>query len=47
MGARAIAMFRSFGIKVYMGARGTVRDAIEQFFQGKLVEAEEGMGCVH
>ncbi len=47
MGARAIAMFRSFGIRVYMGATGTVRDAIEQFLAGKLVEADESMGCVH
>jgi len=47
MGARAIAMFKSFGIKVYMGARGRVRDAIEQFRTGKLVEADEAMGCTH
>ncbi len=47
MGARAIAMFRSFGIRVFMGASGTVRDAIEQFLAGRLVEADESMGCVH
>jgi len=47
MGARAIAMFKSFGIKVYMGARGRVRDAIEQFMAGRLVEADEAMGCTH
>jgi predicted Fe-Mo cluster-binding NifX family protein len=47
MGAKAIALFKSFGIKVYMGATGTVRDAIEQFLAGKLVEADEAMGCVH
>ncbi len=47
MGARAIAMFKSYGIKVYMGARGTVRDAIELFLKGELVEADERMGCIH
>ncbi len=47
MGARAIALFKSYGIKVYMGASGTVRDAIEQFTAGKLVEADEAMGCTH
>jgi len=45
MGARAIAMFKSYGIKVYMGASGRVRDVIEQFLAGKLVEADESFGC--
>lgn len=47
IGARAIALFKSFGVKIYMGATGTVKDAIDQFLAGKLVEADEGMGCVH
>jgi len=47
MGAKAIALFKSFGIKVYMGASGRVRDAIDQFLAGKLVEADESMGCIH
>ncbi len=47
MGARAIAMFKSYGIRVYMGARGKVRDAIEQFLRDELIEADESMGCVH
>ncbi|WP_290597643.1 MULTISPECIES: NifB/NifX family molybdenum-iron cluster-binding protein [unclassified Archaeoglobus] len=47
MGARAIALFKSFGIKVYMGASGTVKDAIDQFLAGKLVEADETMGCTY
>ncbi len=47
MGAKAIALFKSYGIKVYMGARGRVRDAIEQFMSGRLVEADESMGCIH
>ncbi len=47
MGARAISMFKQFGIKVYMGAVGTVRDAINQYFEGKLIEADEHMGCIH
>ena len=47
MGARAIALFRSYGIRVYMGAAGRVRDAIEQFLKGRLVEADESMGCIH
>jgi len=47
IGARAIALFKSFGVKIYMGATGTVKDAIDQFLAGKLVEADEEMGCVH
>ena len=46
MGAKAIAMFKSFGIRVYMGARGRVRDAIQQFLRGELIEADESMGCI-
>lgn len=47
MGAKAIALFKSFGIKVYMGASGSVKEAIDQFMAGKLVEADEAMGCTH
>ncbi len=47
MGARAIALFKNYGISVYMGATGRVRDAIKQFLSGKLVEADESFGCRH
>lgn len=47
MGARAIALFKSFGVKVYIGASGSVRDAINQFLAGRLVEADESLGCIH
>ncbi len=45
MGVKAIAMFKSYGIRVYMGASGTVRDAIKQFMEGRLFEADESAGC--
>jgi predicted Fe-Mo cluster-binding NifX family protein len=46
LGVRAIRLFNSYGIEVYVGARGRVKDAIKQFLSGQLVEADESMGCV-
>lgn len=39
MGGRAIAFFRDFGIRPVTGASGTVRRALEHFFQGELQNA--------
>jgi predicted Fe-Mo cluster-binding NifX family protein len=47
IGAKAIAFFKSYGIKVFMGASGKVKDAIDQFLAGELREADVSMGCVH
>jgi predicted Fe-Mo cluster-binding NifX family protein len=45
LGRRAISMFNDFGIHVYIGARGTVEDAIESYKQGSLQKANEGDAC--
>jgi len=45
LGRRAIGMFKDFGIDVYIGAFGTVRDAVAAFKQGKLQKASESDGC--
>jgi len=45
LGRRAIGMFEEFGIDVYIGATGTVRDAIEAFKQGKLQKAGTDDAC--
>ena len=39
MGARAIQFFEQVGIKAATGATGTVRQALEDYFGGKLAEA--------
>jgi predicted Fe-Mo cluster-binding NifX family protein len=45
LGQRAISMFKNLGIAVYIGASGTVRDAVDMFKQGKLQKASESDGC--
>jgi predicted Fe-Mo cluster-binding NifX family protein len=45
LGRRAITMFEDMGIEVYIGASGTVRDAIEDFKQGRLQKAGIGDAC--
>ena len=45
LGRRAINMFSELGIEVYIGASGTVKDAVEDFKQGKLQKAGEGDAC--
>ena len=45
LGPRAIAAFEQFGIEVYVGARGTVKDAIKAFQAGELNEACENNAC--
>lgn len=45
IGRRALGMFKDFNIDVYLGAEGTVKDAIEMFKQGKLRKADLMDGC--
>jgi len=45
LGGRAITLFQDFGIDVYIGATGTVRDAIDAFKLGRLQKAEIGSAC--
>jgi predicted Fe-Mo cluster-binding NifX family protein len=45
LGQRAITMFEGFGITVYIGASGTVRDAVDTYKQGNLQKASESDGC--
>ena len=45
LGRRAITMFEEFGIEVYIGASGTVRDAITAFKQGRLQKAGMDDAC--
>jgi len=45
LGRRAINMFEEMGIDVYIGASGTVRDAIEAFKQNKLQKASIDDAC--
>ncbi len=45
LGKRAISMFSDFGITVYIGASGTVKDAIEAFKNGSLRKANEENAC--
>lgn len=39
MGGRAIQFFKDFGIGVYTGANGSVKETIEKYVQGQLNEA--------
>jgi len=45
LGKRAVQMFREKKIKVYVGAYGTVGDAIESYTTGDLIEASEDSAC--
>jgi predicted Fe-Mo cluster-binding NifX family protein len=45
LGRRAINMFTEFGIEVYIGASGTVKDAIEAYKKGQLRKASEKDSC--
>ena len=45
LGRRAITMFEEFGIEVYIGASGTVKDAVDAFKQGRLQKASINDAC--
>jgi len=45
LGRRAIMMFEEKGIMVYIGASGTVRDAVEMYKQNKLQPATDENAC--
>lgn len=45
LGRRAITMFEEFGIEVYIGASGTVKDAVTAFKQGRLQKANVNDAC--
>jgi len=45
LGRRAIGMFEETGIDVYIGASGSVKDAVSAFRQGRLQKAGIGDAC--
>ena len=45
LGPRAIEMLVSYGIQVYVGARGTVKEAIGMWKDGQLEPATEQNAC--
>jgi predicted Fe-Mo cluster-binding NifX family protein len=45
LGPRAIEMLVSYGIQVYVGAHGTVKDAIDMWKDGRLEPATEQNAC--
>jgi len=45
LGPRAIGMFEEYGIAVYVGASGTVRDAIQSWREGRLPVATDERAC--
>ncbi len=45
LGRRAISMFEEIGIMVYVGASGTVNDAVQMWKVGKLQAATDENAC--
>lgn len=45
LGRKAIGLFNQMGIEVYIGAQGTVCDAVESFKNGDLQKADHNDGC--
>lgn len=45
LGRKALSHFRGCGIDVYVGAKGTVRDAYGAFLSGRLPGASEDNSC--
>jgi predicted Fe-Mo cluster-binding NifX family protein len=45
IGRRAIQLFEQFGVEIYIGAQGAVRDAIELFKNKKLTMATDKEAC--
>lgn len=47
LGARAMQLFQEKGIKIFCGASGSVKDAIQAYQNGKLEEASPEHACHH
>lgn len=45
LGPKAIDIFEKFGIEVYLGAEGTVRDTLDKLEAGDLQEASDKDAC--
>ena len=45
LGRRAVAMFEELGIMVYVGASGTVKDAVQLWKNGRLQVATDETAC--
>lgn len=45
LGPKAVKMFEDYGIDVFVGATGTVRDAISDWKEGHLEEASDRNAC--
>ena len=45
IGRRAIQLFEQYGVEIYIGAKGIVKDAIEQFRQNELQMATDKDAC--
>lgn len=45
LGPRAIGMFESYGVRVFVGASGTVQDSIDLWKEGVLQEATDENAC--
>lgn len=45
LGPKAIDMLCSFGVEVYVGASGSVRDAVQMWKDGKLQQATYDTAC--
>ena len=46
-GAKAISMLNGYGIKVFVGNQGTVREIVEKWHSGQMQEADSKSGCKH
>jgi len=46
-GAKAISMLNGYGIKVYLGNKGTVKEIVDRWSQGGMMEADAKGGCAH
>lgn len=45
LGPKAVKMFEAFGIEVFVGAEGTVQDAVEMWKNGRLAMATDENAC--
>ncbi len=45
LGTKAVAMFDQYGIEVFVGAQGTIRDALNAWKEGKLEKANPNNAC--